>query len=53
MKDRDIILLGILLWLLWPKKKPETSVTFPNEEVLKTCPGNWIVPYDQPCPPTA
>lgn len=51
MKDRDVILILLLLWFL-TRKKESTSVSFPGTEVLQECPGGWTVPYGTPCPPT-
>lgn len=55
MKDRDLVILALLVWWLWPKPQPpaeETSVSFPESDVYKTCPGGWEVPWNLPCPPT-
>src|SRR5262249_15598771 len=51
--DRNLILALLLLWWFSRNKAQEsTSVNFPNENVLKECPGGWVVDYNAPCPPT-
>lgn len=48
-KDRDLILAGLLLWLLWSRSKgpagsSQTTVTWTNPETGEVAP----VPYEPP-----